>query len=491
MATVATDRVLTKAEVQMLLDVKINDMIVVEQRETGNLMLVVTGLSPFIPGEIQVSKIQYATPGKHGYAVFGTECKFTPNWTADAVEAAEEVAEARRNARDLSESDEDGDEAKECTESTDWDAHGVDNVSRIEDAVQAQAWAASEAAEARERANHRRGDEEMTEDEDETSGEDEDEDSRRSDYYDEDEEAEDYEENEDDNNSMDSEFVYRATPRQDILENFLFGEFTLTLNPSGHKAKQIMHRSRCPYQYCDDGFLISKHDFPAMVPSLASVVPPHRPEPYNLPACPVCMGIAFVETDEAFLNAWFGHTSQDLMKAVERNSDLNAARRAAGYQCVDFYEEDWGADFGFDQEDEDGEEYYPALPGADDYVPQAAAAARTAVASLARKNYVKEAGEADRERCLICADEFKHHDSLAAMPCNHSFHGFCLEQWLDNSHMCPTCRYALPAAESETKSDEQESDFRADEPAEHVHARTGSTGEVDAETEGSGMQSEE
>ncbi|KAM1799566.1 hypothetical protein ACFX12_033490 [Malus domestica] len=59
--------------------------------------------------------------------------------------------------------------------------------------------------------------------------------------------------------------------------------------------------------------------------------------------------------------------------------------------------------------------------------------------------------------CVICTEGFfnvdgQGHDHvdddqsplLARMPCKHLYHGDCIVQWLERSHLCPLCRYPMP-----------------------------------------------
>jgi hypothetical protein len=53
------------------------------------------------------------------------------------------------------------------------------------------------------------------------------------------------------------------------------------------------------------------------------------------------------------------------------------------------------------------------------------------------------------EVCAICLDEFSIEGVAAAarvirMPCSHIYHEDCIVEWLENSNMCPMCRYELP-----------------------------------------------
>ena len=53
------------------------------------------------------------------------------------------------------------------------------------------------------------------------------------------------------------------------------------------------------------------------------------------------------------------------------------------------------------------------------------------------------------EVCAICLDEFSIEGVAAEarvirMPCSHIYHEDCIVEWLENSNMCPMCRYELP-----------------------------------------------
>nr|XP_011463700.1 PREDICTED: uncharacterized protein LOC105351376 [Fragaria vesca subsp. vesca] len=52
--------------------------------------------------------------------------------------------------------------------------------------------------------------------------------------------------------------------------------------------------------------------------------------------------------------------------------------------------------------------------------------------------------------CSICKDEFAEGSGdqlITLLPCAHHFHADCISQWLERSHLCPLCRYALPTVE--------------------------------------------
>ncbi|KAL3530303.1 hypothetical protein ACH5RR_009625 [Cinchona calisaya] len=46
--------------------------------------------------------------------------------------------------------------------------------------------------------------------------------------------------------------------------------------------------------------------------------------------------------------------------------------------------------------------------------------------------------------CPICLEELHLGSKATCLPCSHAFHGDCVVQWLEVSHMCPLCRYELP-----------------------------------------------
>ncbi|CAN0892389.1 E3 ubiquitin-protein ligase RING1-like [Linum grandiflorum] len=47
-------------------------------------------------------------------------------------------------------------------------------------------------------------------------------------------------------------------------------------------------------------------------------------------------------------------------------------------------------------------------------------------------------------KCTVCLDEMLIGDPVACLPCEHVFHGSCIVKWLETSHLCPLCRYAMP-----------------------------------------------
>ncbi|KAI5674410.1 hypothetical protein M9H77_14774 [Catharanthus roseus] len=49
------------------------------------------------------------------------------------------------------------------------------------------------------------------------------------------------------------------------------------------------------------------------------------------------------------------------------------------------------------------------------------------------------------KNCSICLDDFELLGSkIAKLPCSHVFHRVCVSKWLQQSHVCPLCRFPLP-----------------------------------------------
>lgn len=49
------------------------------------------------------------------------------------------------------------------------------------------------------------------------------------------------------------------------------------------------------------------------------------------------------------------------------------------------------------------------------------------------------------DSCAICVDEFREGESLRWLPCEHSFHPQCIDEWLTNhSALCPLCKTEVP-----------------------------------------------
>lgn len=46
-----------------------------------------------------------------------------------------------------------------------------------------------------------------------------------------------------------------------------------------------------------------------------------------------------------------------------------------------------------------------------------------------------------REACSVCLEEFLLGDDQRRLPCLHSFHRGCVDEWLESTGQCPVCRH--------------------------------------------------
>jgi len=53
-------------------------------------------------------------------------------------------------------------------------------------------------------------------------------------------------------------------------------------------------------------------------------------------------------------------------------------------------------------------------------------------------------GDADAT-CSVCLCDYAEGETLRALPCHHSFHAACVDQWLKTSRACPCCRADMVA----------------------------------------------
>ncbi|KAL3736733.1 hypothetical protein ACJRO7_025640 [Eucalyptus globulus] len=46
--------------------------------------------------------------------------------------------------------------------------------------------------------------------------------------------------------------------------------------------------------------------------------------------------------------------------------------------------------------------------------------------------------------CVICKEEISRDEEVVCMPCKHMFHHECVVRWLNESNLCPLCRFQMP-----------------------------------------------
>ncbi|KAF7030307.1 hypothetical protein CFC21_041875 [Triticum aestivum] len=47
------------------------------------------------------------------------------------------------------------------------------------------------------------------------------------------------------------------------------------------------------------------------------------------------------------------------------------------------------------------------------------------------------------KKCSICQEEFEANDELGRLGCGHSYHVYCIKQWLSQKNVCPVCKTAV------------------------------------------------
>lgn len=64
---------------------------------------------------------------------------------------------------------------------------------------------------------------------------------------------------------------------------------------------------------------------------------------------------------------------------------------------------------------------------------------------LPKRKHDSEATKHSRE-CVICMMEFISGDTVRYLPCMHTYHLECIDDWLMRSLTCPTCMEPVDAA---------------------------------------------
>lgn len=58
-------------------------------------------------------------------------------------------------------------------------------------------------------------------------------------------------------------------------------------------------------------------------------------------------------------------------------------------------------------------------------------------------------GQLGVESCAVCQDDYVAGAEITRLPCSHVFHEKCLCPWLEQSNVCPLCRYEMPIETTE------------------------------------------
>ncbi|KAF7101377.1 hypothetical protein CFC21_102734 [Triticum aestivum] len=145
------------------------------------------------------------------------------------------------------------------------------------------------------------------------------------------------------------------------------------------------------------------------------------------------------EDDEAYARA--------LQDAEEREV---AQRLMALAGITDWEEMEHDVEDGEDEEDGDSDAWEDVDPDEYSYEELVAlgevvgtesrGVSANTLASLPSVTYQAEDNQdSNMEQCVICRVEFEEGESLVALPCKHSYHSDCINQWLQLNKVCPMC----------------------------------------------------
>ncbi|XVE55302.1 hypothetical protein DITRI_Ditri03aG0148000 [Diplodiscus trichospermus] len=113
----------------------------------------------------------------------------------------------------------------------------------------------------------------------------------------------------------------------------------------------------------------------------------------------------------------------------ERNVNQTKFLIAVTFGAVRYYDEEEDDD---EDEDEDAaEETTMEVNEELSFVP----ASKSAIEALENVSGMSN-------ECVICLGNIDK--EAKRMPCGHVYHGDCIVEWLEKSHLCPLCRYAMP-----------------------------------------------
>ena len=57
--------------------------------------------------------------------------------------------------------------------------------------------------------------------------------------------------------------------------------------------------------------------------------------------------------------------------------------------------------------------------------------------------HVKKYSTIKEDKCAICLQKYKGVDIIKEFPCKHIFHKNCILKWIENSNICPLCKYDI------------------------------------------------
>ena len=55
--------------------------------------------------------------------------------------------------------------------------------------------------------------------------------------------------------------------------------------------------------------------------------------------------------------------------------------------------------------------------------------------------------------CCVCLEDVCPGDQVRTLPCLHTFHSACAEEWLRKKKVCPLCQFAIDGSEDTGTAD--------------------------------------
>ncbi|CAM9320525.1 unnamed protein product [Heterosigma akashiwo] len=77
---------------------------------------------------------------------------------------------------------------------------------------------------------------------------------------------------------------------------------------------------------------------------------------------------------------------------------------------------------------------------------------QAAIDKLKIIKYRPDLPEIEEPTCPICLNEYENGEELRSLPCKHSFHKKCVDEWLLVNATCPNCRTTILDEEQEEEA---------------------------------------
>ncbi|KAF7101379.1 hypothetical protein CFC21_102734 [Triticum aestivum] len=156
------------------------------------------------------------------------------------------------------------------------------------------------------------------------------------------------------------------------------------------------------------------------------------------------------EDDEAYARALQDAEEREVAQRLMALAGITDLGEEMEHDVEDGEDEEDGDSAQDAWEDVDPDEYsYEELVALGEVVgTESRGVSANTLASLPSVTYQAEDNQdSNMEQCVICRVEFEEGESLVALPCKHSYHSDCINQWLQLNKPLPCCRYALCAVQ--------------------------------------------